>query len=395
VSTSTDGWLRPRSAGDRQQRQGRHRRRRHYRLGQAFSAPAGKPALATGADAPSLGMREPELSRSAVVSGSLSLGAHLLIVAFLALAAWLAPDMVDEIIPVQIIREAPEPPPPAPRRVVVPRRAVARTRVPTTVPRPTPVARPAVQPVAARAVQQANIRPTAAPTQIAQRQVTAQRVTAQRTLASSHASAIKVAQVPVAAVGATDLTAPAVDLSGPRAIAPAAAVDVTAPQAFGEYDETANVEYSDAATVTASAVDVPAAGSGFTLDAELVEGARTFGTPGGAGEGVTGTPCTKRGAVQQYYRELQDRTLGAWRNFELPDDIAANSKVVLKFAIDESGTASSVSVVDAPSKRLGESCKQALIAASPFPSMSQEVRCLAGRKLNATFTIPVKGAPGS
>ena len=52
-----------------------------------------------------------------------------------------------------------------------------------------------------------------------------------------------------------------------------------------------------------------------------------------------------------------------------------------------------VSVVDAPSTALGESCKQALLAASPFPAMAEDVRCLAGRKLSGTFTIPVEGAP--
>jgi hypothetical protein len=314
-------------------------------------------------------------------------------VGFLALSAWLAPDVVEEIIPVQIIRETPEPPPPAPRRVVVPRRTVARAAVPAAAPRATPVARPAVQPVAARTVQQAAIRPAAAPTRIAQRQVTAQRVNAQRTLASPHASAVQVAQAPVATIAAGDLTAPVVDLGGPREIAPAAAVDVTAPRAFSSYADTANVEYSDAATVTAAAVDVPLAETGFAIDAELAEGAATDGVAGGTGTAASGTPCTARDSVKQYYLDVRNRTLAAWENFGPPEEIAADATVVLTFALDESGTASSVSVVDAPNEPFGESCRQALIAASPFPSMAEDVRCLAGRKLRATFAVPVEGAP--
>lgn len=380
--TSTQAWLRPR--GHRELR----RPRRHLRLGPGFAG-GPLPSLASG-PSPSLGIPEPDTRLSAIISGSLSLGAHLLIVAFLALSAWLAPDVVEELIPVQIIHDAPEAAPP-PRRVVIPRRAIARTRVATSIPRPTPVARPAVQPVATRAVQQANIRATAAPTQLTQRQVTSQRVVAQRTLSSP--TSLSVARVPLATVAATDLSAPAIDVTGPREVALGAAIDVTAPQAFADYTTSGDTQYTAAAAVTASGVAVPVGDTGFAIDAELVDGASLYGTPGGTGTAVPGTPCTGRISVKRYYGKVRERTLAEWSNFELPDGIDDDARVVLHFVLDESGSASSVSVVDAPSEALGDSCKQALLAAAPFASMDEDVRCLAGTKLRGTFTIPVERAP--
>ncbi|MEE2664031.1 MAG: hypothetical protein VX681_07930 [Myxococcota bacterium] len=383
--TSRDGWPRSRSELGRRRR---HRARRHHRLGPGF---ASAPTLSPAGDAPSLGFPEPVTSRAAILSGSFSLGAHGLIVGLLVLSARLAPDVAEHLIPVQIIHEAPTPPP---RRVVVPRRAVARTRVRSVAPRPTPVARPPVRPVAPRAVQPANINATAAPTEITQRQVTSQRVVAQRTLSSPGASALKVAKVPVGNVAARDLTAPTLDLSGPRTIAPAEDVDVTAPQVFREYTETANIQYTDAATVTAADIDVPFADTGFALDAELVDGARSYGTPDGTGTAGIAAPCMQRESVVRYYKDhVEKRTRAEWRHFELPEGIEADARVVLHFVLDESGSASAVEVVDAPSRALGESCKQALVAAAPFPSMEADVRCLAGRKLSGTFTVPVERTP--
>ena len=148
-----------------------------------------------------------------------------------------------------------------------------------------------------------------------------------------------------------------------------------------------------AAAVTASNVAVPLGESGFEIDAELAEGAFGYNTPNGTGTAAVETPCTRRESVQRYYGEVRERTLAEWRNFELPDGISADARVVLHFVLDESGSASTVSVLSAPSQALGDSCKQALLAAAPFASMNEDVRCLAGTKLRGTFTIPVVGAP--
>ena len=161
---------------------------------------------------------------------------------------------------------------------------------------------------------------------------------------------------------------------------------------FRNYAETADVNYA-AAAVTASNVAVPMGDSDFAIDAELTDGASSYGTPGGTGTAAAAGPCIQLDSVKRYYGDVKDRMLAEWSNYELPDDIAADAQVVLLFELDESGSASAVSVSSAPSTALGESCKQALLAAAPFPSMSEDVRCLAGRPLRARFTVPVAGAP--
>ena len=71
-------------------------------------------------------MREAESTRHAVISGSISLAAHGAVVAGLALSAWYAPDVVEVIVPVRIIKDNTPVPEPAPaRRVVVPKRSIA------------------------------------------------------------------------------------------------------------------------------------------------------------------------------------------------------------------------------------------------------------------------------
>ena len=60
-----------------------------------------------GASAPHLGMPEPQSARSALVSGSLSLLAHGVLLGALVIFAWLNPDIVEKVIPVTIVKEAP------------------------------------------------------------------------------------------------------------------------------------------------------------------------------------------------------------------------------------------------------------------------------------------------
>lgn len=381
-SQGSEPWLRPRRQ--------RRRQRRHFRLGPAFAA--GAPGTGASQTRPTFSIREPAPGRNALISGSLSVLAHGSILGFLALSAWLAPEVVEKIIPVRIIREAPEPPPPpVARRVVVPRRALARTRVPTSVPRPRTVPRPEPRPVTARAVKPESIQATAAPTPLAQRRVTSQRVLAQRPLATPNRVAVDRVVAPT--IVATDLQAPAVEITGPREVTPGAALEVTAPDAFRNYSESTEVDYTTAVTAPTAASEVPTAETGFVIDAELEEGAKTWGKTGGTGNAAFGAPCMQRASVVRYYKEyVEQRTRAEWRQSALPTSIDADARVVLHFVLDETGSASAVSVVSAPTTALGASCKQALISAAPFPSMDEDVRCLAGRKLSGTFTIPVRGA---
>ena len=60
----------------------------------------------------------------------------------------------------------------------------------------------------------------------------------------------------------------------------------------------------------------------------------------------------------------------------------------LKFSLDSSGTATRVEVVGNANAALGNSAVAALRAASPFPSMDANTRCLAGEPLRAIFDVP-------
>jgi len=294
---------------------------------------------------------------------------------------------------VQIIREAPEPPPPpVARRVVVPRRAVSRSRVPKTVTQPRAIAKPRPRTVTPRAIQPESIQATAAPTALSQRQVTSQRVLAKQPLATPNAATLSVARVASPTIARADLQAPQVDVSGPRVVHPADALDVAAPEAFRNYSEGPAVDYAATPPPPSEGLALNAADTDFSIDADVQEGARTWGKAGGTGKAAFGASCMQRASVVRYYKEyVEQRTRAEWQQSSLPTGIAADSRVVLHFILDETGSASGVEVISAPSIALGESCKQALIAAAPFPSMDEDVRCLAGRKLSGTFTVPLRG----
>jgi hypothetical protein len=62
-------------------------------------------------------------------------------------------------------------------------------------------------------------------------------------------------------------------------------------------------------------------------------------------------------------------------------------RVSLSFRLDPSGSASEVNFVSADNPAVGASAVEAMRAASPFDQMSDRVRCLAGDRLTATFTL--------
>ena len=386
-----ESWLRPRRA----RHHGRKRPRR--KLGPAFAAGAPRSATPGSELAARLGMREPESMRHAMVSGSLSLLAHGAAVATLAISAWYAPEVAEELIPVRIIKDTTPAPEPAPaRRVVVPKRTLAaRSRLPTQVARTQPVARPTVQQVTAARPTVANIDTAAAPTQLQQRQITSQRVVAQRTLVATSPSAVGVAQFSVPAVAPTDLEAPQAAVTGPTRVAPVERVDVVAPQAFSNAPATAPTDYAEGTAATSAVAALPHAESGVGIDSDTafaLEG--TGGVQGGRGTAAAGIPCDQRESVHVYVRRMSARVEAEWKRFELPKDLPADAKVKLAFVLDESGTARDIEVRSAPSPELGESCQRALVAASPFPAMTGNERCLAGRRRVATFSVPVAGTGG-
>jgi hypothetical protein len=342
---------------------------------------------------PNIGLRAHDDARHTIVSGSISLLAHGGIVAALALSAWLAPDVVDELIPVQILKDLPgsnEEPAPAPR-VLTPRRAIAKAATAAQIiPQNAAVARPSAQAISAQALQVANIEATAAPTEIVRRQITSHRVLAQSAGAAS-SSAFTVAQIPLSGLAPTDLNAPVFDATGPRQIAPGQQVTVSAPQAFTGYQNVADIDYTAQASAVAATSDSAVADTGFAIDSEIADALVAGRGSGGLGTAVGVARCDESSYVHRYYKLIATRTQSLWRD-DLPRGTPADAQVVLKFRLDESGSPSHVEVHSAPNAEIGESCRRALLEAAPFPALDTNVRCLAGRPLRAKFSVPTEGS---
>jgi hypothetical protein len=69
------------------------------------------------------------------------------------------------------------------------------------------------------------------------------------------------------------------------------------------------------------------------------------------------------------------------------DSPAGEVRATLRFQLDVGGSASRVELVKAADPRIGKSVADALRSASPFPPMSERVRCLAGEQLVGTFIL--------
>ena len=89
----------------------RHRQGSAIRFGPAFAAgPAG--AISIAADAPSFQLADPESLRGTFVSAFITALLHACVIVALLLFAWLAPDVVEQIIEVRLIKQAPKLPAP-------------------------------------------------------------------------------------------------------------------------------------------------------------------------------------------------------------------------------------------------------------------------------------------
>jgi TonB family protein len=96
----------------------------------------------------------------------------------------------------------------------------------------------------------------------------------------------------------------------------------------------------------------------------------------------------QRPEVRSYLSGVKDRTLARW---VLPPGVDPDKQVTLRFRLDSAGSASNVSVVRTEDNALGASAVDALRAASPFPPMSEDVRCLTQVPIVGTFSNPVAG----
>lgn len=364
----------------------RHRRRQKTPIDlRALCVPVGGghgvPALA-GAAAPHLGMPEPESTRSALVSGSLSVLAHLTLLLALVIFAWLNPDLIDKVIPVQLIKEMPgsdEEPAPVRPKTLKPRTLPQQTVAPRAVQQ---VVQPLNTVVSAEAIEMARVDPAAIPTPVQHRNVTAQQVRVQSSIDGPRVFVNPSAVSGPVVVRPTDLRAPVASPTGPVTIdtrAPA----VAAPQ-FTDFQRSAPVQHRASAQLSATqTTDTGVTGIGIETDVD--EAFRGVEGTGGTGVATGVVRCEESAYVQRYYQKVRERTLERW---EVPAGTPSEEKVVLRFQLDASGSATRVEFIRAENTALGESAVAALRSASPFPAMGSEVRCIAGKPLNATFSVP-------
>ncbi len=360
------------------------------RVVSALTAASGAARTAAGSYAyPGMGYAPEEDRRSPWLTGSFSLLLHLGVLGFLFLMAALAPRLDENLIPVQILRDTPaEPDTPAPAPKVL-----AERRLPNFSPQVQSVAPQIVNPrvvasaapsVSAKTLDMDSVSAVRAPTAIDYQSLAVERVARVNSVATARAAAVDVPRVVGPAVrGPVKVDAPAGPSVGPRRVALAQPVDSigTGTLAIGSG--------SSVREGIASSRDVLGSPVGQILvDVDTVVGEGHLRGTGGTGNG-TGLPgevslatCTQRPAVQAYITQIRNRTFERWR---LPPG-TRDSKVTLRFRLDAAGSASGVELIRAEDNSLGASAVDAMRAASPFPPMPEDVRCLAQRSIIATFT---------
>ena len=342
-------------------------------------------AATAGGAAPDfpMGFRDPDEGKNKFATGSISAAIHFGAIALLFLFAALNPEIVQEIIPVQLLREeAPKTPAPA-------RRALAERRKLDFAP-----AMQAVQPqiinkrviaeaapaINAEMLQMDSLTAAAAPTPVKRSAIDVDRVSAIGAVGGYQASKVEVNQAAGPAVrGPIEAVRPAGPSVGPRKVAG------TDGNTFGTGSLAINQGSSvrDGVLTSRDVVGSPTGAVLVSVDTAVGEG--NLSGPGGTGTGLlpdgAATDCLKRPEVNSYIQTLQQRIYSRWN---LPYGVK-DVRVMLRFAIDVAGSASSIQLVRGDNA-IGASAIDAMRASSPFPPMPDRVRCLANKNINATFS---------
>lgn len=336
------------------------------------------PAAAGAGDAtPHLVMPDPDGHKGSIISGSITTGVHVAILLLIAWLGWNA-EPIQQLIEVKIIRELPgadEEPAPA-RKKLKPRKRTPVQRAPQQVAAQA-VEQPRVIQMTAEQHRMAQVQQAIAPAEVRRRQITSTRAQA-RSIDTRRASAIDLTQFDQVQI-VEGLAAPTIpDYSGPRKVSQMKAPQVvTAPTVR-------NVEYSSAAPLEViSDGDAGEDMEAFEFDSDVGVYAGGEGT-GGTGTALGVVSCFESAFVQRYLAVLEERMEKRWQAPEgTPDDAA----VVLKFMLDSSGAATDVQFRGDTPAALGNSAVAAMRAASPFPPMDDNVRCLSGKKLSGKFSF--------
>ncbi|MBW2361127.1 MAG: TonB C-terminal domain-containing protein [Deltaproteobacteria bacterium] len=375
-------------------RRARRGRSPGVRLSHAFVPAAAGAGAAAAADFPGLSEHAEGGSRRSWTSGLLALFLHGGLLGLLFLFAAMAPEVVKEILEVQLIRDhEPEPEAPAPAPM-----ALAERRLPNFAPQVQTVQPQIINPRviadAAPAIDAATLDMDAvasvvAPTRLSTSSApVVERVSAVHSPIVARASKVDITGVGGPAVrGPVKIDAPVGPSVGPRKIDVA-----TSGQSFGTGKLEIGGQGSSVAEGRITGRDVVGTPTGTPLvSISTAVGDGLLGGAGGTGSGrgplvaTSSKACLATPAVQRYMDSIQRKTLDRWI---LPPGVAPGHDVTLRFQIDPAGSAISVSMVKASDNALGASCVDALRAAAPFPPMPDDARCLARLPIIATFTNP-------
>jgi TonB family protein len=373
----------------------RVRRRPGVRLKRAFTPAAAGAGAASPADFPGVPEHAEGGSTRTWASGLLALLLHGGVLALLMIFAAMAPEVVEEILEVQLIKETqPEPEAPAPAPM-----ALAERRLPNFAPQVQTVQPQIINPrviaEAAPAIDAAALDMDAVASVVAPTQLTTssapvvERVSAVHSPIVARASKVDIQGVGGPAVrGPVKIDSPIGASVGPRKIEVASNTPSfgTGKLDIGGQGSSVGEGRITGRDVVGSATGTPIVTINTAVGDSLLGGAGGTGTGRGPLAEKSVSACLATPAVQRYLGSIQSRTLERWI---LPPGAAAGQNVTLRFQIDPAGSALAVSLVKASDNALGASCVDALRAAAPFPPMPDDARCIARLPITATFSNPV------
>ncbi|MBW2314698.1 MAG: TonB C-terminal domain-containing protein [Deltaproteobacteria bacterium] len=355
------------------------------RIGAAAAAGAG---AAPPVDFPGIDFEEKGDRRGRFLGAGLAALIHFGLLGALILLAALNPEIAEEFIELQLLKE-----PPAKKTDPAPaRRVVAERRSSNFAPQAQALKADVVNPkvVARRASHSTDTLRVEAPSAVvAPRKVTRARVVTQRVTAVATVGMVDRTDVEVANDAAAptlrkaSVTGPTGPSVGPRQIVAKGDTIGTGPSMIIGLGDTSSVRdgIDSDRDVLGSRTGPRLASVNTAIGDGMMDGA------GGTGRGgVAAGDCYKLPEVQRYLEAVRVRTLARW---QLPASVPANMSVTLKFKIDPAGSATRVDVVAAANRALGQSAVNALTSASPFPAMAGRGRCLAREPIMATFRNPV------
>lgn len=358
----------------------RKQRATPMRSGRSLGAPALAPA-GVPVDFPGSEMPEPQSARERLLAGAVSFAIHAGAIGAMAILAALAPDeLVEQIIEVSRLPDTVSEDRSAPRPKVIAESAgrydPAPQAVATLIPNPAVIQHRAAV-VEATALRREAVSVAAAPKQVARASVQVAQVRAYQSVASATASAVEVDAAAPLIEGPIAVQAPVGISGGPR--------QVTTGNTAGIADASALGTGSSVRDGIASNRDVfgGKTGARAQVDWEVGKGGgRGSGGDGTGPGGISFAECKNRPEVNQYLLRIKDRVFVRWN----ADGFDGTQIVAIEFILDPSGSARRIRLRNATTPSAGDSAVRAMRASSPFDTMPDRVRCLAGDAIVLTFS---------